>query len=464
MKSAKFEVDIELIKKYDRPGPRYTSYPTAPHFHDKFGPKEYLAEIERSNEAENPADLSLYFHIPFCPSLCLYCACNTIITHNKGKIADYLEDLHREIDRVGGLIKSGRRVIQLHWGGGTPTYLTVEQIERLFGHIKERFELSENAEVSIEIDPRQLTPEHLPALSKLGFNRVSFGVQDFDPDVQEAIHRIQPEEMAHRVVSQSRDLGFDSVNVDLIYGLPHQTVDSYRRTLDKILKLDPDRLAVFNFAHVPWLKKHQKAINPQTLPGPEEKLKILKMVIETLTENGYVFIGMDHFAKPEDELSRALKDHTLYRNFQGYTTKAGAEVFAMGITSISQLKTAYAQNSRELGQYKEKLQRGELPTVVGIRLDEDDQLRREVITELMCNNRVLKTRFEEKYGIRFDEYFAESLGQLDEFIADGLMVNEADRIQVSEPGRLIIRNIAMAFDKYLKEDQKRDRPIYSRTV
>ncbi len=460
----KFEVDVDLIKKYDRPGPRYTSYPTAPHFSPEFGAVAFEDEIRRSNNAENPADLSLYFHFPFCPTLCYYCACNTVITRDKAKIGEYLNDLKKEIRLLSGKIDSGRKVVQMHWGGGTPTYMSPEQMEDIALFIRDHFEFADEAEISIEIDPRRLTPAHLPTLRRAGFNRVSFGVQDFNPKVQEAVNRIQPEELSQRVVQESRDLGFDSVNIDLIYGLPFQTVESYKETLNKIIDIFPDRIAVFNFAHVPWLKKHQVLIKPETLPEAPQKLIILKEVIENLTEAGYSFIGMDHFAKPEDELSIALKNHTLYRNFQGYTTRAGAEVFAMGITSISQLHGAYAQNVKKLDQYRETLDLGELPTALGYRLTEDDRLRREVITELMCNNRIIKTEFEEKYGIRFDEYFSEAIEQLDEFAEDNLLKVTTEKIQVSDSGRLIVRNIAMAFDSYLKADQARNQPIYSRTV
>ncbi len=460
----KFEVDIEILKKYDRPGPRYTSYPTAPHFTTAFGPDDFYQEIERSNGAENPADLSLYFHFPFCPSLCYYCACNTIITRDRSKIEQYLEDLKQEIRLMSGMLGKQRRVVQMHWGGGTPTYLSPEQIEDIYGFIRQHFTFSEDAEISIEIDPRRLTPRHLPVLHKIGFNRVSFGVQDFNPVVQAAVNRVQPEELSRQVVQQSRELGFDSVNIDLIYGLPYQTPASYQKTLDKIIDISPDRLAVFNFAHVPWLKKHQRLLKAETLPRAEEKLQILKLVIERLTEAGYVFIGMDHFAKPEDELSIALKNHTLYRNFQGYTTRAGAEVFALGITSISQLEWAYAQNVKDLAIYRQMVRQGILPTRSGYHLNEDDRLRKEVITELMCNNRIIKAHFETRYGIQFDRYFATSLEQLEEFVRDGLVTLTPERIQVSEGGRLIVRNIAMAFDKYLQEDQQKNQPLYSRTI
>ncbi len=460
----KFEVDLEILKKYDRPGPRYTSYPTAPHFHRGFGPREFYQEIVASNQRSDAPDLSLYFHLPFCRTLCYYCGCNVVITHNPHRIAEYLEYVKKEIRLISRLLNPSRKVVQLHWGGGTPTYLSPKQIRDLFLFINDHFNFAPDAEISIEIDPRGLEKDHLPTLHRLGFNRVSFGVQDFHPRVQKAVNRIQPETLTREVVRRSRELGFDSINIDLIYGLPYQTVASYRETIDKIIDISPDRLAVFNYAHVPWLKKHQRVIPEAALPGAVEKLAILKMVIERLTDNGYVYIGMDHFAKPEDELAQALRDHTLYRNFQGYTTRAGAEVYALGITAISQLNRVYAQNVKTTREYYQLLDNGNIPTLVGYRLNKDDQIRRYVITELMCNSRVIKAEVEQRFGIDFDSYFRESLQQLEEFIQDGLLSLLPERIQIHQAGRLVIRNIAMAFDRYLKEDQRKTQPLYSRTV
>ncbi len=464
MNTTKYQVSLDLLKKYDRPGPRYTSYPTAPHFHSDFGPAAYEAEIRRTNEADNPPDISLYFHFPFCKTLCYYCACNVIITHNPRRIEEYLYLLKKEIDLLSDKLNPSRKVIQLHWGGGTPTYLSPEQIRDIFLYIREKFNFAPDAEISLEVDPRRLTDEYLPTLRRLGFNRISFGVQDFNMEVQEAVNRIQPEALTRKVVTESRALGFDSINVDLIYGLPHQTLSSYEETVTKIIDINPDRLAVFNYAHVPWLKKHQRIIPDTALPRAEEKLAILKMVIERLTEAGYVYIGMDHFARPDDELTVGLKNHSLYRNFQGYTTRAGAEVYALGVTGISQLQQAYAQNVKDTKTYSEMLLAGRLPTSVGCRLNEDDVLRRYVINELMCNNRLIKAEIEKKFGIEFDRYFREAIGQLQEFVADGLLRITADRIEVVGSGRLVIRNMAMAFDAYLKTDQQKDSPLYSRTV
>ncbi|UCH85902.1 MAG: oxygen-independent coproporphyrinogen III oxidase, partial [Candidatus Latescibacterota bacterium] len=302
-----FNVDLELLKKYSRPGPRYTSYPTAPQFSSAFGPDEFRGEIIASNTGD-PGDLpslSLYLHIPFCKSLCYFCACNTIITHSPARIEEYVGHLKSEIDLIAGLVNPNRTVVQIHWGGGTPTYLTPSQISELCAYISDKFSIADDAEIAMEIDPRGLTTEHLPVLRKAGFNRVSFGVQDFDPRVQEAVNRVQPEQMSRDVVTRSRELGFESVNVDLVYGLPHQTLESYSDTLDKIIDISPDRLAVFNWAYVPWLKKHQRVIKQETVPEASVRLQLLKLIIEKLTGAGYVYIGMDHFAKPEDELAMA---------------------------------------------------------------------------------------------------------------------------------------------------------------
>ncbi len=457
-------VDLELLKKYNRPGPRYTSYPTAPQFHRGFGPEQYREELRTTNRGDNKSDLSLYFHFPFCHSLCYFCGCNVVITSRPERIERYLEYLKKEIEMVSKLIDPSRKVVQLHWGGGTPTYLSPEQIEDIYGFIKDHFQIAPDAEISIEIDPRTISKEHLPTLRKVGFNRVSYGVQDFDPHVQKTVNRIQSDEQNEYVITESRRLGFDSVNIDLIYGLPYQTLESYRHTLDRVLELDPDRLAVFNYAHVPWLKKHQTVLPTEAMPDVSERLSILKLVIDRLTEAGYVFIGMDHFAKPDDELSKALFEHTLYRNFQGYSTLAGTEVLAMGVTAISQLHGAYAQNVKSIKEYEKMVDEGRLPTEVGIKLNEDDLVRKYVITEIMCNNRVFKDRVAEQFGVDFDRYFAADFPKLQEFVENGLVEFLPDRLQISQEGRLVIRNIAMAFDAYLEKDRQKDKPIYSRTV
>ncbi len=462
--SPRLEVDLDLLKKYNRPGPRYTSYPTAPHFHEGFGPTEYLQEIVSTNAGEPPRDLSLYFHFPFCKSLCYFCACNVVITKDASRVGHYLGVLKKEIDLVSNLVDSRRQVVQMHWGGGTPTYMSPDQIRDIFGYIREKFPFAAEAEISIEIDPRTISPDHLPALREAGFNRVSFGLQDVNFEVQTTINRIQTDEQNAFVINESRRLGFDSINVDLIYGLPHQTLDSYERTLEKIIAWDPDRLAVFNYAHVPWLKKHQKLLPVEAMPDAADRLRMLKLIIDRLTEAGYAYIGMDHFAKPGDELTKALRERTLHRNFQGYSTRAEADMFAMGVTSISKLAGAYAQNLKSLAAYEAALEEGRLPTSIGLKLSHDDLLRQHVITEIMCNNRILKRDVEQKFGIAFDSYFADVPEKLNEFVLDGLVLLQPDRIEVGEAGRLVIRNIAMAFDAYLKPEGSQEKPIYSRTV
>lgn len=460
-----FEVNIDILKKYDRPGPRYTSYPTAPHFHKNFGEKDLINEIKRMNEIDPQRPLSLYFHIPFCAQLCYYCACNTYITHNQNRIANYLRNLYKEIEMFSQLIAPSRKVVQMHWGGGTPTYLSSKQIIDLTQKIKNHFQFDDNAEISIEVDPRQARENLIETLAELGFNRISFGVQDVNSKVQQSINRIQPLELNKSVIERARKSGFQSVNIDLIYGLPHQTPETFNQTLEiAINELNPDRLAVFNFAHVPWLKKHQTLIDPATLPSPDQKLEILKLTIEKLTSRGYVFIGMDHFARPEDELTRALQNETLYRNFQGYNTHAEAEVVAIGATSISQLERSYSQNVKSDTEYNQIISMGHFPVERGYLLSQDDLIRRKVITELMCNNVVYKNKINDVFNIDFDDYFQDSMRKLQEFIDDGLVKVSDDKIQVLQSGRLIVRNIAMAFDAYIEEDLKKQKQMYSRTV
>jgi oxygen-independent coproporphyrinogen-3 oxidase len=463
MSSNKIKVDIEFLKKYDRPGPRYTSYPTAPYFHDGVGHDVYVAHLETDDKLKRDEDLSLYFHIPFCDTLCYFCGCNMMVTRNRQKIDEYLDYVEKELVMLKQHISPSRKVMQLHWGGGTPTHLDPTQIRRLGNLIHQNFEFEIDAEVSVEIDPRELTRERLEALRDVGFNRCSMGVQDFDPKVQETVNRIQPEELTRKTVKWARDLGFESVNLDLMYGLPFQTVDSFKKTIDSILTLDPDRLAVFNYAHLPEMIKHQRIIKDEWLPEPEEKLKLLKLSIERLTGAGYVYIGMDHFAKPDDELTVAMNQGTLYRNFQGYSTHAGLNLLAIGITSISMLSDLYSQNYKNLKKYYEELDAGRLPVMRGVELSHDDRLRREVITELMCNFRLVKKDIESKYGVNFDDYFSSALRKLEPFAGDDLVTIEDDRLTITTAGRLVIRNIAMSFDAYL-EHKNGDRPRFSRTV
>lgn len=444
----------EMIKKYDKPAPRYTSYPPATEFSHDIDKSEYVKKIIQSNERKTP--LSLYFHIPFCENACHFCGCNVIITRRKEVTGPYLEHLYREMELYKNLIDTNsRKVVQLHWGGGTPNYLSDEETVQLFNQIKEKFQIDEKAEVSIEIDPRHVDRDRIFLLRQLGFNRISFGIQDFNYKVQEAVNRIQPEEMIFDVMSWIRQAGFESVNIDLIYGLPYQTLETFTDTIEKTIKLNPDRIAVFNFAYVPWLKRLQRNIDEKALPKPEEKLKILQMTIEKLTKAGYVFIGMDHFAKPDDELAVAQRERTLHRNFQGYTTKAEAELFGFGATSISMLYDAYVQNYKILRDYYETIDDGRLPVERGVYLNQDDIIRRDVIMKLMCHFRLLKAEVEEKFGIVFDQYFKDELSGLREMEEDGLVILYPERIDVTPIGRLLIRNIASVFDVYLKSKKER---------
>ncbi|MFQ6675696.1 MAG: oxygen-independent coproporphyrinogen III oxidase [Fidelibacterota bacterium] len=454
------DVDLDLVKKYNRPGPRYTSYPTVPHFRSSFGLEEWEAEIELNNR-ENGRDLSLYFHIPFCDTLCWFCACTVVITRDPNRIDEYLNLLSGEINLVRERLRPGRKVVQLHFGGGTPTSLSPPQIRRLCDKIKESFPFASDAELGCEMDPRGLTLEHLKALRAAGFNRVSMGVQDFDPAVQKAIHRFNPPDLVQKCVHWIRSEGFESLNLDLIYGLPHQTVSSFEKTLEIILGLDPDRLAVYNYAHVPWLKVHQKLIHEEDLPRPEEKLSLLKVIIETLTSRGYVYIGMDHFAKPTDELTLAQNKGTLQRNFQGYSTKAGADIYAMGMSSISQLERTYAQNFKELSTYTSRVVEGKLPVEKGFVLSRDDRIRREVIMRLMCDMSLDFRELSRGLEIDFTTYFEKELEHLSGFESDGLIVtSQDDGFKVTDTGRLFVRNIAMVFDAYLDPSETR----YSKTV
>lgn len=453
--------DLALLTKYSQPGPRYTSYPPAPHFAEDFGIAEWRRELLDSQAAGRP--LSLYVHIPFCDTLCYYCGCNMVATQKYGKATEYLDHLRREIDAVAALTDPARPVVQLHWGGGTPTFLRAEDILALAGHLRSRFRFAAGAEVSVEVDPRGLAREQVQALKAAGFNRASLGVQDIDPKVQQAVNRIQPLPLIEEVYGWFRAEGFSSINFDLMTGLPHQTVDSYRRTLAEIVRLDPDRLAVFGYAHVPWLKKHQKLIVQSDLPDFATRMAMQELILDTLEGAGYVHIGMDHFAKPTDELVKAQREKTLWRNFQGYTTHRHADIYAFGASSISQTDDVYAQNEKKPAAYQKLVEAHGLATVKGYRMTQDDKIRRDVITELMCDLSLGKARIESKWHIRFDEYFADSLGALTPLAADGLVETNADEIRVTPLGRLFLRNIAMCFDAYLKAPRQ-DAPRYSMTA
>ncbi|HEX9801659.1 MAG TPA: oxygen-independent coproporphyrinogen III oxidase [Gammaproteobacteria bacterium] len=445
--------DLELIKRYDKSGPRYTSYPTAVQFHDGFGEAEYRAWAARSNASGNP--LSLYFHIPFCDTVCYYCGCNKVVTKDRTKASPYLERLHREIALQGALFDKSRTVDQLHWGGGTPTFISHEEMRELMRVTGEHFNLrnDDTGEYSIEIDPREVKTDTIALLRELGFNRMSLGVQDFDEAVQKAVNRIQSEDSTMAALAAARSEGFKSISIDLIYGLPHQSVASFARTLEKILDISPDRLSVFNYAHLPELFKPQRRINETDLPAPQEKLDILQNTIETLTAAGYVYIGMDHFAKPDDELAVAQRSGTLYRNFQGYSTHADCDLVGLGSTSIGQVGDSYSQNLKELEEYYARLDADSIPVFRGYELNADDKLRRAVITDLICHFVLDKANVEQAYNIRFDDYFATELGELAAMEKDGLLSLTPERIQVADAGKLLIRNICMVFDRYLREKQ-----------
>ncbi len=462
-KNSKIPVDIELLKKYDKAGPRYTSYPTAPYFHDGIGEKQYLEHIRQDNKTVADRDISLYFHIPFCDTLCYFCGCSMMVTRNQNKIEQYIEYIGKEIGLLKKHLDDDRKIRQLHWGGGTPTHLSPDQIKKLGEVIHQHFEFSEHAEIGVEIDPRELTKNHMIALSDAGFNRCSMGIQDFDPKVQESVNRIQPESITRDAVAWARELNFSSINLDLMYGLPFQNAKTYSKTIDKVLAMNPDRLAVFNYAHLPGMIKHQQLIKDKWLPGRDEKLELLKLSIEKLNNAGYVYIGMDHFAKPDDELTLAMEKGTLYRNFQGYSTHAGINLFALGITGIGMLSDIYIQNYKKLDDYYTALDNNQLPVMRGVTLNADDQIRREVITELMCNFKLDKSKFESKYQIQFDDYFADALRNLKSQEEDGLIILGSKQLKVTDMGRLLIRNIVMNFDFYLMEKQG-EKPKFSRTV
>jgi len=454
-------VSEEFLARYNRPGPRYTSYPTAPVWNDAFGPGDLEKVHEEAERARTP--VSLYMHIPFCESLCLFCACNVIIQKNKDVAPPYLGVLKRELERVSRSVSRERQVVQFHWGGGTPTYLTPAQIEDLFGATREHFTFAEDAEVGIEVDPRVTSREHLETLRRLGFNRLSMGIQDFHPEVQKTINRIQPFELTRDLLLAARELGFDSVNVDLIYGLPYQTPERFAHTVDEILELAPDRVALFSYAHVPWLKKQQGAFAAH-LPEGMQKFEIFRTGLMKFLEAGYLYIGMDHFAKPGDELAIAQQNRTLHRNFQGYTTKAGADLYGMGVTAISGIQNAYAQNQRELAAWEKAVAERGIATMRGYHLSEDDRLRRAVISRLLCHTVVVKEEIAREFGIDFNDYFAEELRRLEPSREDGLVSIESNEIRTTWLGRIFIRNLAMVFDPYLEKQQLAAKPLFSKTL
>ncbi len=445
--------DKSLISRYDKTGPRYTSYPTAVQFHEGFTEDEYTDIARQTNEDLIPLPLSLYFHLPFCDTVCFYCACNKVITKNRNHADSYLTAMHREIEIEAELFDKDRVVKQLHWGGGTPTFISNKQMSDLMQVTRKHFNLLEDdsGEYAVEIDPREANYETIVLLRDIGFNRMSIGVQDFDPDVQKAVNRIQTFEKTAEVLESARNKGFRSINFDLIYGLPLQTLQSFEETLNKVLKLKPDRIALYNYAHLPELFKTQKQINTDELPSATVKLEILKYSINCLTENGYVYIGMDHFARPEDELAVAQQNGTLHRNFQGYSTCADTDIIGFGITAISKVGDSYLQNVRDIDEYESMIMQGKKPVFRGILLDEDDLLRREVILALICNFRLDYEQIEEQCRVNFKKYFSAELDRLSIMEQDGLTELDTERMTVTPAGRLLIRNICMVFDKYIDE-------------
>ena len=455
-----------LLQKYSKAGPRYTSYPTAPYFHEGFREADWRAEIASS---QDPArGISLYFHIPFCDTLCYYCGCNMVATGHYERVAPYLDCLEREMDTVSALVDKTRVVRQLHWGGGTPTYLKPDDIRRLMTAIRKRFTFAPDAEMGCEVDPRELTREHMVALRESGFNRVSFGIQDMDLKVQEAVNRVQSEALIDEVYGWTRELGFSSINMDLIVGLPYQTVATFARTLDTVLNWSPDRFAIFGYAHVPWMKKHQKLIAESDLPDFATRLELQNLIHDRLSAAGYVNIGLDHYAKPTDEMVIAQRAKTLYRNFQGYTTHKNCDIYAFGSSSISQTRTTYVQNEKTLRVYEEEVMKNGLCVERGLRLTRDDEIRRDMITRVMCDLELDGTAFSADWGVDCWDYFADALPDLQAQAADGLLTLEGGVLRVTDLGLRFLRNIAMCFDHYLRHDIAPPgaviRPRYSKTA
>ncbi len=454
-------IDFEKFTKYSKPGPRYTSYPTALEFSSKFGFSDLKKEFENQDKKR---PLSLYFHLPFCRSACYFCGCNVVYTSKEDKKERYIEYLEKEMKILASMLDTKREVIQLHFGGGTPTFFSSAQLQRVISLIKSTFfNFTKDAEISCEIDPRFFTKEHMDVLKEGGFNRISFGVQDFDPKVQEAVHRVQSYEVTKNAITLAREGGVESVNIDLIYGLPYQSFETFKKTLDLAVSLDGDRYAVFNYAHVPWMKKTMRKIDETTLPDPKVKLEILKYTIDFFENNGYKMVGMDHFAKPDDELFLAIDKGELHRNFQGYTTKGGADLIGIGLTSIGEGKDYYVQNFKDMKEYEKAIDSGILPVERGIKLNDDDVLRNHVIMELMSNFKLDIKRVEKEFGIDFKEYFADGLSGLKEFEDEELVTVSDNTITVSPTGTMLIRNIAMNFDAYLKKIPEKNRR-FSKTV
>ena len=453
-------LDFEKFTKYSKPGPRYTSYPTALEFSASYEYNEYIKKIENQDSSR---PISLYFHLPFCRNACYFCGCNVVFTSKEDKMLRYMEYLSRELEILSKHLDCKREVIQMHFGGGTPTFFSAEQLKEIIQNIKSYFpNFVADAEISCEIDPRHIDEDQMRVMSEAGFNRVSFGIQDFNEKVQVAVHRVQPYEITKFAMDLARKYNMVSVNTDLIYGLPFQTLDTFKETLSLALTLDPDRFAVFNYAHVPWLKKTMRKIDETTLPLPDEKLEIMQYTIDFLTSHGYKMVGMDHFAKPEDELFKAIEKGELHRNFQGYTTKGGADLIGVGLTSIGEGIDSYNQNFKTMGEYEEAIDAGKLPFERGVVLNDDDLIRQYVIMELMSNFKLDIKRFEKLFNIEFKTYFADAILALEPFAKEDLLTMDDAHIECSETGTLLIRNIAMAFDAYMH--QHNNTKTFSKTV
>lgn len=444
--------DQDLIKKYDKSGPRYTSYPTAPQFTTDYTADSLKDCIARSNKEMIPSPLSLYIHIPYCDTICYYCACNKIITKDHSVSAEYLDLLEAEMQMLAPLFDPDRELEQLHLGGGTPTFLNDEELMRLMRMIEENFNIAEVCEMSIEIDPRKVTNETLAMLTNIGFNRISLGVQDFDEKVQQAVNRVQSFDLVRERLAMARELKVQSINMDLIYGLPFQTVQTFERTLQQVIELRPDRLSIFNYAHLPERFKPQRRIDEADLPSPAEKLNILKLTMDMLQKAGYVYIGMDHFALQEDSMVKAQQEGTLQRNFQGYSTHGHTDLVGLGVSSIGSIFDSYSQNSSNMDDYRASVLAGRLPIVRGLVMTAEDRLRKQIINQLICHFYLDIPQLEKQWDIKFDEVFKAEIAELAGMARDGLLVIDGQRIQVEPRGRLLIRNICMVFDSYLKDN------------
>ena len=454
-------LDFDKFTKYSKPGPRYTSYPTALEFSDAYGYDEYIKKLE-TQDSSRP--ISLYFHLPFCRNACYFCGCNVVFTSKEDKMLRYMDYLKRELAILSKHVDMNREVLQMHFGGGTPTFFTAPQLKEIIDEIKSYFKnFRDDAEISCEIDPRHIDEAQMKVMSEAGFNRVSFGIQDFNEKVQIAVHRVQPYDITKAAMDLARKYNMISVNTDLIYGLPYQSLETFKETLSLALTLSPDRFAVFNYAHVPWMKKTMRKIDETTLPTPAEKLEIMQYTIDFLTSNGYRMVGMDHFAKPDDELFKAIEKGELHRNFQGYTTKGGADLIGVGLTSIGEGIDSYNQNFKAMHEYEEAIDAGKLPFERGVVLNDDDLIRQYVIMELMSNFKLDIKRFDEKFDVVFKDYFADAIEALKPFVEDDLLTMDENHIECSETGTLLIRNIAMPFDAYMKKHSANQK-TFSKTV